>query len=302
MYIIIGGSGFLGRYIVKNIINFTNEKIIATYTRQLPQLSADSLQWLKCDVQKIDDIQFLNSASESNAKVVYLASYASPDFCEKNPDKAWDLNVTGLSNFVNKFKKAACLYYASTDVVYGESLPNTKFNESSLLNPSNIYGVQKVAAEQIVLANGYNVFRLPLMMGPSLIEGKKHFFDHIYESLSNARPIEMFADSYRSTLSFDQCAKFLIALIEKFGACEKKIVNFASDNALSKYELALKIADYYNLNKELIKGISIQNSDNIFSAKRAAITEMDNNLLKSLLKLKYINLEFDKEKKDFVLC
>lgn len=298
MYIVIGGSGFLGRYVIKNILNLTSEKIIGTYTKNLPQVKDNRLQWLKFDAQQADDIQRLNTISDNNSKVIYLASYSSPDFCEKNQKSSWDLNVTALANFVNTYTKAKCLYYASTDVVYGESFQHTKFKENANLNPVNIYGVQKALAERIIMAKNYNVFRLPLMMGPSLIEGKKHFFDKIYESLDTANPIDMFVDSYRSILSFNQCAKLLINLIEIYGSADKKIINFASDQAISKYELALKIAEKYGFEKNLIKPISIKDSEGIFVAKRAKITEMDNSLLKSLLKLQSINLDFDKIDKE----
>ena len=31
MYLIIGGGGFLGGYLIKNILNITNEKVLASY-------------------------------------------------------------------------------------------------------------------------------------------------------------------------------------------------------------------------------------------------------------------------------
>lgn len=31
MYLVIGGGGFLGGYLIKNIINTTKEKILASY-------------------------------------------------------------------------------------------------------------------------------------------------------------------------------------------------------------------------------------------------------------------------------
>lgn len=32
MYLISGGSGFLGRYMIKNILKLTDEKVVATFS------------------------------------------------------------------------------------------------------------------------------------------------------------------------------------------------------------------------------------------------------------------------------
>ena len=198
------------------------------------------------------------------------------------------LNIEALGNFLDKFKNLSCLYYASTDVVYGNS--DNPFKEDSPYNPINEYGKQKVEAEKLVLSKNYNVIRLPLMMGQGF--NKKHFYDRICEDLKAGNKLEMFKDSYRSTLSFRQCGDFFVKLIEKYNGNMDKIVNFASDNPLSKYDLALKIADDKGYNKSNIVAISINDTNSYFSTKRAAKTIMDNNRLKKLLNINKINIEF----------
>ena len=103
--------------------------------------------------------------------------------------------------------------------------------------------------------------------------------------------VEMFSDSYRSTLSFNQCAYYLVALIEKFGACPEKVVNIAGDDVMSKYDAAIALADKYGLDKSLIKPVSVTQTTGIFKAKRAASGTLDNSKLKSLLGIKEIHLE-----------
>ncbi|HBO49290.1 MAG TPA: hypothetical protein DD619_00610, partial [Alphaproteobacteria bacterium] len=49
MYLLIGGSGFLGRYLIKNILSETADSIIAT--DRAPQTSDNPrLRWEKCDI------------------------------------------------------------------------------------------------------------------------------------------------------------------------------------------------------------------------------------------------------------
>lgn len=146
-------------------------------------------------------------------------------------------------------------------------------------------------AEQITRAAGFNVVRFPFIFGASLVEGRPHFFDNIKSDLENGKTVEMFSDSFRSTLSFNQCAFYLVSLIEKFGACPEKIINIGGDDVLSKYDAACLLADRYGLDKSLIKPVSVASSAGIFKAKRAASGTLDNTKLKTLLGIREIHLE-----------
>ena len=291
MYLVMGGSGFLGRYIIKNILELTDESIIATYSSLLPALNNDRVNWVKVDVQKREDIDNLAGMIENGAKVVYLCAYHHPDKVEGNPHLAWDINITSLSYVINALDKAGCFYYSSTDTVYGEGGLDILFKETDKPNPVNLYGKHKVLAEQITISGGGNVVRFPFIIGPSLVESKPHFFDKIMGDIKDGKTVEMFDDSYRSTLSFNQCAKFLVQLIEKYGACDEKIVNISSDDAMSKYDVVLKMCEDFNLDKKFVKPISINNCEGIFKAKRAKSAVLDNTKIKKLLDIKEIHLE-----------
>lgn len=292
MYLIIGGSGFLGRYIIKNILEITKENIIATFSSNKPTFENSRIKWQKVDVQNRNDIDEISKVIDDNTKIIYLSAYHHPDKVEENPELAWDINITALAYAINKFKKAKCFYYTSTDVVYGEGTIDFKFKENDKTNPVNLYGKNKVLSEQITLGADRNVVRFPFIIGKSLVESKKHFFDKILDDIKTNKTVEMFDDSYRSTLSFNQCANLLIKLIEKYGACAEKIINIASDSAMSKYDVALKMCEDFNLDKNLIKPISIKNCEGIFKAKRAKTAVLDNTKLKKLLDIKEIELEF----------
>jgi dTDP-4-dehydrorhamnose reductase len=292
MYLVIGASGYLGRYIINNILDNTSAHVVATFSSKEPFFQNERINWKKLDVCNIDEVCSLHSEMEKDVNIIYLAAYHNPDKVEENPQLAWEINIIALANFVNIFRKVKSFYYVSTDAVYGEGTKERKFSETDNLIPVNLYGRHKVLGEQITLAKGFNVVRLPFMLGPSLVDCKKHFFDNIKRDLENNKTIEMFADSYRSTLSFNQSALHLVKLIEKYGACHEKVINIAGDSALSKYEVALMVVDKYGLSKALVKPISIHDKNDIFKAKRAVSTVMDNCKIKKLLKLNNIKLDF----------
>ncbi len=292
MYLVIGGSGFLGRYCIKNILDFTDDSILATYSSQKPSFTNERLKWVNfnvCDYKKVD---LISKKIDKNTKVIYLAAYHHPDLVLKNPNIAWNINITALCNIINKFESAKCFYYSSTDSVYGDGDLNHKFTENDELNAVNLYGKQKIFAEKICLERNRNVVRFPFIFGPSLVENKLHFYDKIVNSIKNKNKVDLFCDSYRSTLSFQQCAYFLIKIIENFGECEHKLINIASDDVLSKYDVGEMLIEKLDFDKKLLQKISVNDvNETIFIARRAKTTLLDNSLLKKILNIKNIHFE-----------
>lgn len=297
MYVIVGANGYLGAYMIKNILSMTDEEILAVAHHKASfGMDAPRVRWTACDITNVEQVCALNERylrpSPCN-KVVYLAAYHHPDLVEKNPRVAWNINVTSLSNFLNTAENVKCLFYPSTDSVYGEGGREHAFRETDALNPANRYGRQKCAAEALVTAYGYHVARFPFLIAPSLVPGKPHFYDRIVESITAGVPFDMFKDSYRSSLDFGTASKLVIQMMEAEKHDLPAIVNVCGDDALSKYDVGLMIADHVGVSRDMIRPISIQRDVEIFQAKRACSTVMDNSLLKRILELREIKLTLD---------
>ncbi len=291
MYLIVGASGYLGRYCVKNVLQHTEEKVLATYCQRCkPTFFHPRVEWCPLDVCDAAALQSLSDRVDESTKIIYLAAFHHPDQVEEFPEKAWLINIVALAQAVHLFRRAGCFYYSSTDTVYGEGSKDRKFKEEDPCSPVNLYGKHKALAEHICLTKGLNVVRFPFIFGPSLVEGHPHFFDRIKADLEAGKPVEMFSDSYRSTLSFDQCAFYLVSLIERFGSCPEKIVNIAGDDVMSKYDAALALAEKYRLDSSPIQPVSVKQNTGIFKARRAASCTLDNHKLKQLLNLTEIHL------------
>ena len=293
MYCIIGANGFLGSYILKSILNKTQERIVAC-CRDISlvgdTLKDERITWKNLDICDFDAVNsFCNEYKNEDKKIVYLAAYHNPDLVEKNPRIAWNTNITALSFFLNAMENVSAFYYPSSDSVYGNSIDGKIFKEDDKTNPVNTYGKQKALAEKIVNTYGYQVVRYPFLIGTSLLSSKKHFYDYIVENLKSGDGMDMFSDSYRSTISFRQAADYLVDLIEM--GDKHPVVNISSDKSMSKYDVGIIIADKLGVDKSLVRAIKVEDSEGIFVAKRASSTIMDNKLLKSIFKLDEINLE-----------
>lgn len=291
MYLIIGGNGFLGINLIRSILRNTNEEVIATVRTPSAISGSPKLSWQVCDITDFSAVKRLASQlSEYQLKVIVCAAYHNPDAVQENPQIAWNINVTALANLLNQLRNVECLYYPSSDSVYGESIDGHLFKETDATNPVNLYGRQKVVAEQIILGYGHHVARFPFLIGHSFVPNRLHFYDKIVETLQRKEPIEMFSDSYRSALDFETAANLLIFLMESSNIILPPILNISSDHARSKYEIGLMIAEKMGISVDLIKPISMKNTQDIFKAKRANSTLMDNTMLKKLLNLSEIQL------------
>lgn len=296
MYIIIGASGYLGTYLIKNILEKTGENILAVARHPLYIMTDNTrVVWVQCDIADSESVvgfckTYLKQHNVSH-KLIYLAAYHHPDMVEKNPRLAWDVNVTSLSRFLNLAESVDKLFYPSSDSVYGESSDGHRFKENDMLAPVNRYGLHKCCAERLVTAYGYNVVRFPFLIGPSLVTGRMHFYDTIVSTITSGHSIDMFCDSYRSALDFDTAAKLLIRTMEKPSAEVPEIMNICGDEALSKYEIGIAIADKVGAPRDLIRPVSINSDTSIFSVKRASSTLMDNTLMKHVLGLDEVKID-----------
>jgi hypothetical dTDP-4-dehydrorhamnose reductase len=293
IYLIVGANGFVGSYMIKNILERTEKKILAVDCNIEGKENAKNIEWMECDITKQEDIEKINKECSKyrEVKVLYLAAYHAPDLVKKNPRKAWNINVTALSSFINSIENVKCLFYSSTEMVYGAGDLNKKFSESDSLNPVNTYGENKVVAEALIKGYGYNVLRFPFLIGPSLDKNKKHFYDKIVDEITNGNSIEMFSDALKTALDFNTLTKLILKLMENYTPEIPKCINISGDDTLSKYDIGLMIAKKYNCDKKLIVPVSMENDSKIFVEKRANCTLLDNSLLKKILGLSEIKIE-----------
>ena len=293
IYLIVGANGFVGSYMIKNILERTEKKILAVDCNIEGKENAKNIEWMECDITKQEDIEKINKECSKyrEVKVLYLAAYHAPDLVKKNPRKAWNINVTALSSFINSIENVKCLFYSSTEMVYGAGDLNKKFSESDSLNPVNTYGENKVVAEALIKGYGYNVLRFPFLIGPSLDKNKKHFYDKIVDEITNGNSIEMFSDALKTALDFNTLTKLILKLMENYTPEIPKCINISGDDTLSKYDIGLMIAKKYNCDKKLIVPVSMENDSKILVEKRANCTLLDNSLLKKILGLSEIKIE-----------
>lgn len=289
MYLVIGGGGFLGGYLIKNILTLTNDKILASYHSSRVEQDSERLKWIHLDVTDKLSLKNLSSMLENCKKVgekiicIYTAGYIKPDDCLRNPEVAVKHNIVALLDFLNENSAFIdTLIFTSTDFVFGSDGNDNPYNEFDEENPINFYGTIKLSCEKIVRSYGQYVVRLPFMFGRSLNSHKSHFIEHVERVIKERDCFEILSDYYENSLDYDTVAQIVIKLLIKYdGKLPVPVVHVCSDEPVTKYDIAITFAKKYNLDLTYLKPIKLSEC-NFFVAKRGTI-KMDNSLVKKLL-------------------
>ncbi len=184
--------------------------------------------------------------------VINAAAYTNVDKAETERELAWKLNVKGVENLAfYSWTIDAHLIHISTDYIFdGKKGP---YSETDRPCPISYYGRTKLAAENSIRANGvrYTILRTNVLYGPTK-EGKPDFVKWVINSLKENKVINIVTDQYNNPTFTDDLVDSIAKIIE---FRKEGIYNIGGKEILSRYEFTQKIADYFQLNKKLIRPI-----------------------------------------------
>jgi len=151
--LVTGGAGFIGKYLVEDLIEKNN---LVTIFDDFSNSSKKSISYLVSMGTKVIEGDITNPSEIFNAVkdqdiVIHLAAKISVKESIKNPSETFHVNVDGTKNvltacFKNNIKN---LIVASSASVYGESQSSEiKLSEDTEKKPVSPYGESKMKMEQ----------------------------------------------------------------------------------------------------------------------------------------------------------
>lgn len=125
--------------------------------------------------------------------VIHAAAITDLDFCELNPDLCFETNFKSVIKMIKYLKNEKIIFISSTGI-YGNSIKDDFYNESSKINPTTIYHESKYKSENYISSNysNYIILRLGWLFGGKK-EHKKNFVSKILKESISSKTI--FSDS-----------------------------------------------------------------------------------------------------------
>jgi len=145
--------------------------------------------------------------------LIHCAGVCDVEKCEKFPEWARKINVSGIEKVLEVLPEEVRLVYVSSDHVFsGDTGP---YDELSKPDPISVYGETRVQAEKLVLSRGKNtlVVRPGLGIGPS-IDNRSGTLNWMQYRTRNRLPITIVQDEYRSAVWAKELAERLLVLAE----------------------------------------------------------------------------------------
>ena len=172
--------------------------------------------------------------------VIHSAAVSGTALCEKEPARSWKINVDGSRNMA----AASVAYHAkcllcSSDQVYSGSARREPHCEAENVNPWNVYGKQKKAAEEECLERNPDcvALRLSWMYDTETVSPREHsdFFRTLHSGLRTTGILRYPVNDMRGITDVNEAVRNL----EKAWELPGGIYNYGSPNDKYMYETVL---------------------------------------------------------------
>ncbi|MEO8513991.1 MAG: NAD-dependent epimerase/dehydratase family protein [Ignavibacteria bacterium] len=147
--IVIGASGQIGSDLTLELRNrFGNDNVIASDIKDAAKDVMSSGPFEILDV--MNEKALIDTFKKHNVSKVYLLAAMLSGSAEKNPKKAWDLNMKSLLSILDMAKEGIIkqIFWPSSIAVFGPTTPKKHTPQLTIMEPSTVYGISKLAGER----------------------------------------------------------------------------------------------------------------------------------------------------------
>lgn len=279
--LVTGATGFIGSELVLTLVkqgypvvaqtsNSASSDII-TCLKALPNVTVTQSDLGNLSGPKYNIGRLIKSFQV--AAVFHCAAISSAERCENDRALAQQINVNATDLLTKSCESHKIpIFFLSTDMVFADppTPPHIRYIEQDPPNPKGVYPETKRQAEIIVLSysQGY-VLRIALTLGLAELAPKRGVLAGMLQVLEAAHRqraaqdiieqlsyLEAFIDEWRTPISLSQLMDSCLALVELSEISRPpRILNMAGRDKLSRYEIAVIVANHFGYPKELVKPV-----------------------------------------------
>ncbi|MHC8948079.1 SDR family oxidoreductase [Sphingobacterium hungaricum] len=251
--LLTGSNGFLGQKLCDFIVEKTPHKLFCTSKSANRNPKKSGYQFQEIELTELDRLEKL-ILDFAPTHVIHTAALSSVEVCENNPALCQSVNVDSVDFLASIcLSKDIHLTFLSTDFVFDGK--NGPYAEEDERQPTNAYGASKLQAELILQNSSCRsaILRTILVYGVIDDKNRSNLVLWAKQKLTAQESINVVSDQYRMPTFVDDLAIACISAAEKNA---RGIFHISSENLYSVKEVVDQVADFWNLDKNLIHPIS----------------------------------------------
>ncbi|MEM9834591.1 MAG: SDR family oxidoreductase [Bacteroidota bacterium] len=248
--LLTGGNGLLGQKLIPLLLADDNiYPVITSRGAARFDRSYGDFQYFDLDITKRDHVFNIVHLVQPDV-IIHTAAMTNVDYCEQHQDECWEVNVQSIAHLLHAAEAYHSFFiHLSTDFIFDGN--KRRLTEEEAPRPINFYGQSKLQAETLVKQSRvrHAILRTALVYG--LVPGmsRSNIVLWVKNSLEAQKPIQVVDDQYRTPTFVEDLAMgcFLVAQQRAEGT-----YNISSGEVLTPYQMALEIADVFQLDASLI--------------------------------------------------
>jgi dTDP-4-dehydrorhamnose reductase len=247
--LVTGSNGLLGQKLTELLESDASIELIATATRHAA-IPVNRGKFFLLDITNAGSVNQIMDDVKPDV-IINTAAMTQVDQCETQREVCWQTNVTAVENLVVAAKRNnSHLVHVSTDFIFDGT--KELLDENAVPNPVNFYGDSKLAGEKVILGSdiSWSILRTVLVFGVTRDMSRSNIVLWVKKSLEQGKTIQVVNDQWRTpTLAEDLAMGCYLAAKKK----AKGIYNISGKDYLSAYDIAIRTAEFFRLDKSLIK-------------------------------------------------
>lgn len=263
--LVTGSNGLLGQKLTDTILASGIHSLVATSKGANRHPITTGYDYAEMDIADRESVFKVVEAYQPDV-IINTAAMTNVDVCEKERDQCWALNVTAVQYLIEACRSNYIqLIHLSTDFIFdGQDGP---YLEEAAANPLSYYGESKWEAEKLLKNSDIHwvILRTIIVYGIVNDMSRSNIILWAKGALEKGAPINVVNDQWRMPTLAEDLADICLLAAEKDA---QGVYNASGKDLMSIVELVERVADFYGLDKNLIKPIS---SDSLNQAAKRPV-------------------------------
>ena len=247
--LVTGSNGLLGQKLTDRLQKDQSVHLIAT-ARSDSAVDIQRGEFHHLDISDGKSVNDIVTRTKPDV-IINTAAMTQVDQCELDHEACWKNNVTSVENLIDACSRNNVhLIHLSTDFIFDGT--RELLDENATPGPVNFYGESKLAAENLVIKSkiSWCIARTVLVFGVTRDMSRSNIVLWVKNSLEQGKNIQVVNDQWRTpTLAEDLATGCHLAAIKK----AQGIYHISGKDYMSVYEIAVRTADFFHLDKSLMK-------------------------------------------------